>query len=507
MTQVDAAGERLVGFFDHLRFIHFTVVLVAATIIIATVDVDDEMVRTDLTAVENIMNTVAPLSEKSRGLDYGVLETLVRGELGLNEHQRDSGTIPAAPKGTLTFEYAGRPHTVTVTLMAPVALVFHGLDERGWSAEAADQQWYSDLYRGGMATQHQIAASGGSAASIEDTPLFGGSGVWERFKIVPASVTMFAEFWDELSRMRHGYRLRSSHFVHAFAVTNEAPPNAMNIRNISSPLRDFVNEQQRGLKLVPLTAKWAPNDLLTTDEAAVTLPISENDSWATVGYSEFSRKLVLALRVGSDRVNSVELAELVAGDILIVGDAEYDHVSLDLEKRLLARAPSVARRSGPFALSFPSLAAYVASLGYRGNIEAPLLDALVARDAAQHGTPIEIAGLKITRAAIGFWGLAVLLAFQLYFYSHLRELVRRAPTREQAEASAWLVVYPGSLNTLIALASASGIPFAAVFFALRALRTPDSASLCVALSMLTASFLVLVAIIQIRCATNRQVSR
>ena len=131
------------------------------------------------------------------------------------------------------------------------------------------------------------------------------------------------------------------------------------------------------------------------------------------------------------------------------------------------------------------------------------MDALVARDSAQQGAPIEIAGLKIRRSAIGFWGIAVLLGFQIYFYSHLKELVRRSPPGPQLETGAWIVVYPGARNTLVSLVSTALIPAVAVFFAVRVLQPVTMGSAIVAASTIIASVCVFLAVVQVRFAVGR----
>ena len=109
---------------------------------------------------------------------------------------------------------------------------------------------------------------------------------------------------------------------------------------------------------------------------------------------------------------------------------------------------------GSFVQTFPDLAALSDGLGALQ----PEQVAKVLRNLRERtGKEVEVSGLKLPLEVITRWGLLVILAIQLYFWIDLRNFLAKAVTPEMLDVP-WIGLYPDRLSHSVFWASAVVLP-------------------------------------------------
>jgi hypothetical protein len=115
---------------------------------------------------------------------------------------------------------------------------------------------------------------------------------------------------------------------------------------------------------------------------------------------------------------------------------------------------------GSFAQTFPDLAALSDGLGALQ----PEQVAKVLRNLRERtGKEVEVSGLKLPLEVITRWGLIVVLAIQLYFWIDLRNFLAKAVTPGMLDVP-WIGLYPDRLSHSVFWASAIVLPVFTVCF-------------------------------------------
>lgn len=474
-------------FLDHLRLIHFSIVIVASTVVITTLDSGSQDTRRDLSTVTNIVDLLKPLAKRP-GPGYGSLEQLVHTAVMPKEAVRDT------LEGTLRVRVDQTDLDVAATFIAPSGYVFHGDPLRSEFAS------YSEWSGGGRLQQKWFDAELRKKTTMSDA--LNGAGIWKKYEGEALSLDRFRGMWNELDMMRHGYTLQNVSFMGACRVIKEDESDSAPIQDGESTLHGAPSFSESCAALTPvgvwtqLAAKSDTKDIEVRPIAIGVVPIPSYALY-NIGEDAFERVLQQAIRATQEGIEIVDLEDLAPGDIVITGKALYVHVPLNIQGQLLAAVRDTTHIAGGFDQSFPGLSSYLAELRYDGDVAIRLASALVARDAANSGGPVELAVMKISRSAIAFWGLVILACFQLYFVLHLRELIRRVLTLEERCSSAWIAMYPGARNGAVTTLSAVAIPMLALILALRAMPHIGAFTAAVALS---SAILNAIAIVSIRSA-------
>ncbi len=449
---------------EHLRLVHFTLVVVAVTLLIATIERGVEGPQKDLDAIVNLVDAFRPESEKARGAASGILEKQVR-ELLFNKPpvQPSAGTLQ------ITDKSRNLPIDINLSFRAPIATVFHSESALRWSDLRGTGGAYSDIFPFEIPRYLPIAPSIPDVGKIKrqlKRNTVDATGPWEAFKSLPPTIGNFQEFWDACTKMRHAYILESVVEPRAFLITAIEEPGSFNIGRLNSPLRNAPKFNPKNRFLVPLSTKWAivegdaqrsPPDEVAAQPEFLTV----NHTWGQVGYEEFRRRLLVILRPYKGVYLEIfEFKEMKPGDILVTAKANYKHTPLNLQDHLLSLIQDEKRQRGLFERSFPGVQRFLTELRYGGPMDYELLNALFALERKRSGSPLEIAGLKIERNILRFWGVAVLLAVQIYFYLHLREFTTRSRAGDEGLRVAWIGLYPGLGSFFIFSTSIVALPTA-----------------------------------------------
>ena len=167
-------------------------------------------------------------------------------------------------------------------------------------------------------------------------------------------------------------------------------------------------------------------------------------------------------------------------------------VELVLEKHAelltpkLAEYLSVPSVAAGFAQAFPALNARMVG---RSAEDFEVLDTALrgAQELAQREQALELFGADVPVSHLTLWGSIVVLALQLYFLSHVRQL-QRASLRDSTDSLSkspplvpWIVIYRGRIAGLISYGSICVLPTAVVgILSWRTAETGGMASLGVA---------------------------
>jgi hypothetical protein len=115
---------------------------------------------------------------------------------------------------------------------------------------------------------------------------------------------------------------------------------------------------------------------------------------------------------------------------------------------------------GDFAHSFPELDKY--TKGFQ-TLELDYFDSILEAEQNRTGETFEAFGIKFPAEATTRWGIVVILAVQLYFWIHLKELAKKLEPNDPGWEVAFIGMYTSWPSQLVYNISSLGLPLVAVF--------------------------------------------
>ncbi len=441
---------------EHIRFVHFTLVVVTVTLLIATIGRSIDGAQKELNSIINLIDTFKPEKENSKSDNKGILGMMVREIL----FSKQSLENPTALNLQITDKRLNLSIDINLDLHHLEATVFHVENTPQMFSLQGKTVGYSDFFSKGVPNRFLTILDAPIDKRELKNKLRGWplrpTGPWKTFQALPSTINQFKEFWDVCSKMRHAYIPYSFGGIMAFLVTakyeeaDREEHEMIGIRNPQLPFVDMPNLNSESKFLMPLsTEETYVKDVskIPQDNIVHFVPEFLTNQHNLNQFGRFSRRLLVFLRNENGIYSEVHMSnyhnEIKPGDVLVVASNNFIHKPLNLQDFLLARIKDEKRQRGSFESSFPEIQKFLADLNYKGQIEYELLNTLFLIESKRSGHPLEIAGLKIERVNLHLWGIAVVLAIQLYFYLHLKEFTTRSEIGDEALSVAWIGFYPG----------------------------------------------------------------
>jgi hypothetical protein len=90
------------------------------------------------------------------------------------------------------------------------------------------------------------------------------------------------------------------------------------------------------------------------------------------------------------------------------------------------------------------------------------IDPILESEQSRAGESLEAFGVKFPAQGATRWGIALILAVQLYFWIHLHELSKKLKPHDDGWEVAWVGVYPSNSSRIVFRISAFLLPLCAV---------------------------------------------
>lgn len=445
--------EGKVKFAEHLRLTHFTMVAVAATLLLVVWGINFDYIKEELRVINNILYAFVTESEGAEALDDGLLEKYVRNELG--EKKVINGNIGINIKNN-----ALSVNTLLVSASLPYATVFHSETQneiRGWMGENVQ---YSDFYKGGRPHTHYVKHS----ERDDEISLIASYGFWNELATNPKTVGVFESFWNMCAKTRHSYIFRNIEKVHLYKVVDKNEPGAIQFvleyatkhwHKKTSKTKIYIKKIEfEWDKIASNQYRYDPNEI-----GASVAQFEHNDLGAAVGDEDISRIAFAFFKSDGNSFHQVYIKRNVShGDYLIVIYAKYYHEPLYIQEKILNRVDDTTRKIGMFKDSFPEVYKYSRNYYSLNSMSFEWLLSNIEREEKKLNAQIEIAGIKIPGNSIKILGAMIMFIIQLYFYLHLKVFVNKISTSIKLNNIAWIGIYPEKLSRIVFIISCLLLP-------------------------------------------------